>query len=159
MSSEIANDMKLSSESNKSSVIIVERLLSASPQEIFAAFEDPAKLARWWGPAGFSNTFELSEFKREGRWEYVMHGPDGRDYPNKCVFREIDPFAKIVIEHIVLPIYRLTITLEDLGDSTRVTWEQEFENVAFATSMRSFLENANNENLDRLDVVLSSVSE
>jgi len=32
---------------------------------------------------------------------------------------------------------------------------QEFENEVFATKMRSFLENANNENLDRLEAVLA----
>jgi uncharacterized protein YndB with AHSA1/START domain len=141
---------------HSSSTVSVERLLSASPRQIFAAFEDPDQLAQWWGPAGFTNTFELCKFEPGGRWVYVMHGPDGRDYPNESVFREIERDTRIVIDHVVLPIYTLTITLTPEGGKTLLTWEQEFENTAFATRMRSFLENANNENLDRLETVLAS---
>ncbi len=136
-------------------VIYNERTLSAGPLEIFAAFEKSEKLARWWGPAGFKNTFELCEFKPRGRWVYVMHGPDGKDYPNECVFREIEPYTRIVIDHVVLPYYNLTITLVEKVGGTYLTWRQEFENAAFVASMRTFLTNANNENLDRLEAVLA----
>jgi uncharacterized protein YndB with AHSA1/START domain len=34
------------------------RVLNAPPEAVFGAFEDPALLARWWGPEGFRNTFE-----------------------------------------------------------------------------------------------------
>ena len=143
-------------ETDHDGVIRTERKLSASPREIFAAFEQTDKLARWWGPAGFTNTFELCEFKPGGRWIYVMHGPNGQDYPNECVFREIELDTKIVIEHVVLPFYTLTITLSESGEGTNLTWRQEFENTAFVASMRDFLTNANNENLDRLEAVLAS---
>ncbi len=147
--------MTKSLENKSSGVIYNKRVFSATPQQIFAAFEDPEKLARWWGPAGFSNTFDLCEFKPGGRWLYLMHGPDGRDYANECVFREIEPFERIVIEHVVLPLYKLTIKLAEHDDGTHLSWEQEFENRAFETSLRSFLENANNENLARLEAVLT----
>ncbi|MBP6003854.1 MAG: SRPBCC domain-containing protein [Pyrinomonadaceae bacterium] len=140
---------------NPDAAICIERTLSAGPREIFAAFEDPERLARWWGPAGFTNTFERCEFEPGGHWVYVMHGPDGRDYPNECVFREIEPETRIVIEHVVLPLYTLTITLENRGDKTHLTWRQEFENDVFATKMHDFLTTANNENLDRLEAVLA----
>lgn len=136
-------------------VIYTERLISATPREIFAAFEQPENLAKLWGPSGFTNTFELCEFKPGGRWVYVMHGPDGRDYPNESVFREIELDSKIVIEHVVLPHYELTIKLSPEGDQTNITWHQVFENTAFVASMRAFLENANSENLDKLEAVLA----
>jgi uncharacterized protein YndB with AHSA1/START domain len=47
------------------------REIPASPDEIFAAFTDPQRLARWWGPAGFTNTFHVCEFQRGGRWEFA----------------------------------------------------------------------------------------
>lgn len=141
---------------NQDGVIDNERVLSASPRDIFEAFEQTEKLARWWGPAGFSNTFELCDFKPGGRWIYVMHGPDGKDYPNECVFREIEPDKRIVIDHVVLPYYTLTITLTESGEGTHLTWRQEFENTAFVASLKDFLTNANNQNLDRLEGVLVS---
>lgn len=126
------------------------REISASVSDVFAAFSDAGRLARWWGPAGFSNTFELCEFETGGRWIYTMHGPDGRDYPSEGVFREIAPEKKIVVEHIVLPKYLLAITFVENEGKTVVTWEQDFENKVFAAKMRDFLENANKQNLDRL---------
>ncbi len=133
-----------------------ERMISADARNIFAAFEDADRLARWWGPAGFTNTFDLCEFRPGGRWVYVMHGPDGRDYPNECVFREIDTDKRIVIDHVVLPLYTLTITLEPRDGGTHLTWDQQFENREFADRMRDFLWNANEENLDKLETILAA---
>ena len=151
--------MKTTSDTNQDGVIQIERTISASPREIFVAFEQSDKLARWWGPAGFTNTFELCEFKTGGSWIYVMHGPNGQDYPNECVFSKIEPDTKIVIEHVVLPYYMLTLTLTESVHGTHLTWRQEFQNSAFVASMRDFLENANNENLDRLEAVLAESAE
>jgi uncharacterized protein YndB with AHSA1/START domain len=136
--------------------IFIERLLSASPRQIFAAFEQPEKLAVWWGPKDFTNTFEQFEFEVKGSWVYVMHGPDGRDYPNECVFRDIEPDSKIVIDHVVKPLYTMTITLAADGVKTLLTWDQQFENEVFAEKMHAFLTNAGNENLDRLEAVMDS---
>jgi uncharacterized protein YndB with AHSA1/START domain len=43
------------------------REIPASPAAVFAAFQDPARLARWWGPNGFTTTFETFEFRPGGR--------------------------------------------------------------------------------------------
>ena len=56
-------------------------------------------LHRWWGPAGFTTTTHEFAFVPGGVWRFVMHGPDGTDYPNRIVFREIDPPARIVYEN------------------------------------------------------------
>ncbi|MDQ2766344.1 MAG: SRPBCC domain-containing protein, partial [Gemmatimonadota bacterium] len=34
-----------------------------------------------------------------GVWRFVMHGPDGTDYPTRIVFREIDEPNRIVYEN------------------------------------------------------------
>ncbi|MCA9449996.1 MAG: SRPBCC domain-containing protein, partial [Candidatus Omnitrophica bacterium] len=87
------------------------RHLSASPEAVFAAFEDPARLAQWWGPEGFSNTFEVFEFRPGGRWVFTIHGPDGKDYPNESEFLEIVPGSMVRLRHVCLPHYELSITL------------------------------------------------
>jgi len=126
------------------------RLIPASPEQIFSAFTDPARLARWWGPAGFRNTFELFQFETGGRWKYVMHGPDGRDYDNESTFVEVLPRQKVVIEHTSLPKYRLTITLEPSEVGTTVSWVQEFEKPDVARGIAHIVVPANEQNLDRL---------
>ena len=133
------------------------REIATPVEDVFAAFSDPVRLARWWGPAGFTNTFHTFEFETGGRWIYTMHGPDGRDYPNESVFREIVPEKKIVIHHIVLPIYSLVITLNENDGRTAVRWEQDFENKVFAAKMRDFLTTANEQNLDKLAAEVSGI--
>ncbi len=64
------------------SSLTTSREIPASVEHVFAAFSDPARLARWWGPAGFTNTFDVCEFKPGGQWSFTMHGPDGANYPN-----------------------------------------------------------------------------
>ena len=140
---------------NPDAVIRTERALSATPRDVFAAFEQPDCLARWWGPTGFRNTFEQFEFTPGGRWIFVMHGPNGANYPNECVFREIAPDTKIIIEHTSQPHFTLTMTLTDLGDKTGLAWVQEFENAEVAERMRPICEPANEQNLDRLEAILA----
>ncbi|MDF3058702.1 MAG: Activator of Hsp90 ATPase 1 family protein [Rariglobus sp.] len=140
------------------SALSTARILPASPQKIFAAFEQPDQLARWWGPNGFTNTFEIFEFKPDGRWVFVMHGANGADYPNESIFREIQPDAKIVIEHVVKPWFRLTVTLTPHGDQTRLGWVQEFESPETAAALRPICEPSNEQNLDRLQALLAGRS-
>lgn len=136
-----------------------ERVLSADARTVFAAFAQPDRLARWWGPAGFTNTFEQFDFTPGGRWVFVMHGPTGASYPNESVFREIEPDARIVIEHVVKPWYRLTVALTDRGGGqTHLAWVQEFESADVAARMRPLSEPANEQNLDRLEALLAAES-
>lgn len=132
------------------SALTTSRVLAAPVDQVYAAFRSPERLARWWGPEGFTNTFEVCEFKSGGRWRYVMHGPDGKDYPNESVFAEVLPPGRIVIEHTSLPTYKLTITLTSMGPDTQIEWSQVFDNEAFVSKMRDFLLKANGQNLDRL---------
>lgn len=127
------------------------REISATVEQVFAAISDPERLARWWGPANFTNTFNICEFKNGGRWSYVMHGPNSKNYPNESVFRDIEPCKRIVIQHVSQPRYLLTVVLErtDSG-GTLVRWEQEFENAKVASGIEHIVIPANEQNLDRL---------
>jgi uncharacterized protein YndB with AHSA1/START domain len=144
----------LSEANNPDAVVSTERVLSASPRGVFAAFEQPDRLAEWWGPSGFRNTFEQFEFTTGGRWTFVMHGPNGADYQNDSVFREIKPDTKIVIEHVSQPRFTLTVTLTARGNRTHLAWVQEFESAEVAARMRPLCQPANEQNLDRLESAL-----
>lgn len=145
-------------QSDANSALSTGRVLSATSRRVFAAFEQPDQLAKWWGPNGFTNTFEQFEFKPGGRWVFVMHGPDGTNYPNECVFREIQPDTRIVIEHVVAPRFRLTVTLTDCAGKTCLGWVQEFETFELAARLRPICEPANEQNLDRLEALLATES-
>lgn len=134
------------------------RTIAASPQAIFSRFADPAALARWWGPDGFTNTFETFEFEPGGRWFFVMHGPNGIDYANECVFRAVRPDSEIVIEHVVEPWFVLSVKLTPQGDGTLLTWDQEFETAEMAGKVAAICGPANEQNLNRLEAELSAAS-
>jgi len=137
------------------SVFRSTRELPATPEAVFAAIQDPVRLARWWGPDGFTNTFHTFEFRPGGPWLFTMHGPDGTDYPNQAEFLEIVPNSRVRIKHVNLPHFELSISLGSSGAGTLVTWVGVFGNHGFAETMRPFLEQANEQNLDRLALEIS----
>lgn len=142
---------------NPDATLSTQRVLHARPAEVFAAFQQPELLAQWWGPDGFTNTFEQFDFVPGGRWVFVMHGPDGTNYPNENIFRAIEPEALIVIDHVLAPLFTLTVRLAPEGEhSTRLAWAQSFESVEFVDKLREFVTAANEQNLDRLEGVLHS---
>ena len=140
---------------NNDAVFRSERILPHPREAVFNAFATPEILARWWGPKGFTNTFEHFEFKPGGRWIFIMHGPDGTDYPNENVFQAIDPPASLVIRHVLAPHFRLTVTLDAHPDGTEILWLQEFDDAETAARIRRIVGPANEENLDRLQAVLA----
>lgn len=134
------------------------RTLPYSPQEIYRAFESAELLALWWGPEGFSNTFEIFEFKDGGRWVFVMHGPDGNNYQNQSIFTSLEPNAKIVIKHDCAPYFTLTVELKSVKNGTHLTWVQVFDDAKTAQAVKERVGSANEQNIDRLTIVLSKVS-
>ena len=136
--------------SQLSGTFSTSRDIPATVDQVFAAFSHPERLARWWGPAGFTNTFSVCEFKKGGRWSFIMHGPDGRTYPNESVFADIESPGKIVIHHVSEPRYRLTIVLTASAMGTLVSWSQAFESATIASRLERVVVPANEQNLDRL---------
>lgn len=136
------------------SALSASRKIPAIPPEVFAAFSDPARLARWWGPAGFTSAFTACEFKPGGQWSFIMHGPDGTNYRNECVFEEIEAPGRLVIRHVSEPRFSLTITLVPSEGGTLLTWLQEFENPELPRRLERILRPANEQNLDRLTAVV-----
>lgn len=130
------------------------RQFAATPSAIFAAFRDGERLARWWGPDGFSNYFETFEFQAGGQWIFTMIGPDGTSYPNESVFSSIEPDRRLVIRHVCQPLFELAITLEPSSGGTLLRWEQSFADATVAQAIRHIVEPANEQNLDRLNVEL-----
>ncbi|MBI1773041.1 MAG: SRPBCC domain-containing protein [Burkholderiales bacterium] len=126
------------------------RDISATPEQVFAAISDPQRLARWWGPAGFTNTFSICEFKPGGQWSFIMHGPDEKNYLNESQFAEIEAPSRVVVQHVSEPRFSLTITLAPSATGTLVTWSQAFENPDIASSIEHIVVPANEQNLDRL---------
>lgn len=137
--------------------LYTSRTLPFSSKEIFLAFESPDLLTQWWGPNGFSNTFEKFEFSEGGQWKFVMHGPDGADYQNESIFEEIVPERKIVIHHNCPPNFRLIIELTPKSEGTLLTWRQVFDDAKTAAAVKLRAGPANEESIDKLTRVLCEI--
>jgi uncharacterized protein YndB with AHSA1/START domain len=126
------------------------REFNCTPEAIFAAIANPESLARWWGPSGFTNTFQVFEFRPGGKWSFIMHGPDGTNYPNESEFIEIVPNEKVVIRHACPPFFILTIQIEETENGSNVLWTQNFDSEEVAERISSIVIPSNEQNLDRL---------
>jgi uncharacterized protein YndB with AHSA1/START domain len=139
------------------SEIVSARLLDAPRARVFAAFSDARQLALWWGPTGFQNTISKFELRPGGAWRLVMHGPDGRAYHNASEFLEVVPEQKIVFQHLE-PVHRfkMTMTFVELDARTLVIWRMQFESRDEAERVRAVVDQANEQNFDRLAAHLAN---
>jgi uncharacterized protein YndB with AHSA1/START domain len=79
--------------------MIISRTFDAPREMVFEAWTNANHLVHWWGPNGFTLTTKSAEIKAGGEWRFTMHGPDGRNYPNRIVFHEIVKPERLVYAH------------------------------------------------------------
>ncbi|HEY0845708.1 MAG TPA: SRPBCC domain-containing protein [Noviherbaspirillum sp.] len=150
----LSESLTLEASHSQERILQTQRIIPYGSDAIYAAFSDPARLALWWGPRDFKNTFQAFEFRTGGAWNYLMHGPDGQDYPNRSVFRILEDGKKIVIDHISAPRFTLSVSLQPVEGGTQVLWVQAFEDPKVAEAVRHIAEPGNEQNLDRLHLHL-----
>ncbi|MBA4852761.1 SRPBCC domain-containing protein [Emticicia sp. BO119] len=139
--------------------IITTRIFNQKKELLFEAYNNPAILAQWWGPKGFTNTIHEFDMSPEGKWFFTMHGPDGKDYKNKIIFREIVPFEKIVFDHASGPYYKGTVIFADtdMTNHTRLSYCMVLESLKVYNNLKDFIIGANEENFDRLEETLNKL--
>lgn len=134
------------------------RHYAATPAEVWAAISDPDRIARWWGPAGFTNTIHTFDFRPGGDWRLTMHGPDGTDYPNESRFTRLVPDALFEIEHLGgHHHFVLTLELRPVEAGTVLRWQQTFNTREHYLAIADFVATANEQNLDRLAAEVARV--
>ena len=98
--------------------VVFTRSVDAPRERVWMIWAELRHLHRWWGPAGFTTTTHEFTFAPGGVWRFVMHGPDGTDYPNESVFTEVVAPERIVLEHLrEVHHFFLTITFAAQGDN------------------------------------------
>ena len=112
--------------------LTISRLLKAPPELVWEVWTKPEHLTHWWGPVGFSTTTHEINVKPGGVWRFMMHGPDGRDYPNKIVFIEVVKPELLIYKHTgeeeTADIrFHVTVNFEKQGTKTKLTMRSLFE--------------------------------
>lgn len=140
--------------------IVSTRVFNVSRELLFQAYTDPEILQNWWGPKSFTNTFHEFNLQADGEWNFTMHGPDGVDYKNKIVFREIVSSEKIIFDHVSGPKYRGRVTFADTAETerTQLTYSMTLELPKAYLKLKDLIIVANEENFDRLEEVLRKIN-
>jgi uncharacterized protein YndB with AHSA1/START domain len=119
--------------------LLLSRTLKAPVALVWEVWTQAEHIVNWWGPDGFTNTINRMDFRPGGEWDLIMHGPDGTDYKNKSIFREIVRHKKIVYEHVSAPRFTATISFEEQGAQTLITWHMLFESAEeFIRTVKTF---------------------
>jgi len=145
--------------------VIVTRVLKAPREMVFDAWTDPKQVIQWFGPNGFSTTTINMDARTGGEWRFIMHGPDGTDFPNYIRFIEVVRPSKLAYKHSTEKEdepgqFMVTITFEAQGKNTLMTMKSVFksaEDLAFV--IREYKADIGaKENADRLEAYLATIS-
>jgi len=140
---------------NKSNEIKLTRIYEAPVQAVWDAWTDPKQVAQWWGPRGFTLTTSSKDLRPGGSWIYMMHGPDGTDYPNKTLYHEVVEFKKLVYDHGANDdhpaLFRVTVLFSEVEGGTKMEMTMTLPTPEAAEETRKFIKQAGgNSTWDRL---------
>ncbi len=141
---------------NDSNEIRIVRLYDAPVALVWSAWTEEHHVGQWWGPRGFSITTRSKDIRAGGTWEYTMHGPDGKDWPNFTRYHEVVPRERLVYDHgatsaDAAPMFRVTATFREVDGKTELDMRMTLPTVEAARETRGFIKAAGgNGTWDRL---------
>lgn len=139
--------------------IVSSKTFNAPKELVFRAWAEPDHLKNWWGPAGFTNTFNEFDFRAGGKWNFIMHGPDKGNYRNECEFITIEEPLLITWKRYTQPLFQVVVTFEEVApDKTTVIFKQLFDTAETCSKIRLIAVDKNEEMLNRLENELIKMS-
>ncbi|WP_281225091.1 SRPBCC family protein [Flavobacterium aquiphilum] len=139
--------------------IVTIRTINFPIELAFKAWTDPDHLKNWWGPKGFTNTFNEYDLRPGGRWSFIMHGPDKGNYPNEVEFIKIDKPNLIYWKRHSKPLFRVLATFEEVAENQiKIIFKMLFDTPEECNKLKGFVIDKNEENFDRLEVELTKMA-
>lgn len=140
---------------NKPNELYITRVYDAPVKMVWDAWTDPKQVAKWWGPRGFTITTHHKDVRPGGTWSYIMHGPDGVDYPNKTLFHEVEKYSRLVYDHGASdntpPMFRVTVNFSENAGRTTMDMTMTLPTAEAAAETKKFIKKAGgNSTWDRL---------
>jgi uncharacterized protein YndB with AHSA1/START domain len=147
---------------NKPNEIYLTRIYDAPVKMVWDAWTDPKQVAKWWGPRGFTITTHSMEVKTGGTWRYLMHGPDGVDYPNNTKFLEVEKYSRMIYDHggndDKPALFRVTVEFTETAGKTKLEMTMALATAEAAKEAKKFIKGAGGDSTwDRLAEYLSPV--
>lgn len=113
--------IKMKTGNPKNRELRITKTFNAPIELVWEAWTNREHIVNWWAPTGFTTTIHKMDVREGGEWLMTLHGPDGKNYPNKSIFREIIPLKKIVYEHFN-PDFIGTAVFESKNNKTLMEW-------------------------------------
>ena len=109
--------------------LTLKRRLNAPPAKVYAAWAEPAKIARWFGPQGAEVLRAEADVRVGGRYRVIFRVPDGEQHDVSGVYREVVPNQKLVFTWAWISTPEreslVTVALKRDGDGTLLTLTHE----------------------------------
>jgi uncharacterized protein YndB with AHSA1/START domain len=117
---------------------VISRVFDAPRDLVWKAFSEPERMAKWWGPKGFTVIHSKMDLRAGGSYHYGMKSPTGEPMWGKFRYREVVPPERMVLinsfsdeaggitRHPMAPTWPLemlsTFTFEEMpGGKTKFT--------------------------------------
>lgn len=122
--------------------MVLERIIKAPRQVVWAAWMNPDTLPQWWGPEGFSCRTKRMDLRAGGEWVFDMIAPDGTVFPNHHLYRELraeDRLGYTLLWGENGPKHAdVWVSFEDQAGATRVTLGMVFSTAAEFQQAKGF---------------------
>ncbi len=76
--------------------LTLKRRLKAPPASVYAAWTDPEKILKWFGPEEIETLRAQADVRVGGSFRIVMRSPDGEEHDVSGIYREVVPNEKLV---------------------------------------------------------------
>jgi uncharacterized protein YndB with AHSA1/START domain len=142
--------------------LTMTREFDAPRELVFKAFTDPKLFAQWWGPRRYKNRIDRFDARPGGMWRIVQTGDDGSEHGFYGVHHAVVAPERIVATfeyegapgHVALQ----TLTLEAVGQKTRMVGQNVFQSVADRDGMvSSGMQEGSEESYERLTELLEEM--
>ena len=108
--------------------LVLTRVFDAPRRLVFEAWTKAEHVSRWFAPRPLTMARCEVDFRPGGAFRFVMHAPDGTDYPFEGAFGEIVPPERIVFTGTVHEgnVAVTTVTFVEHEGKTTLTMKQTF---------------------------------
>lgn len=140
--------------------IRINRRFKAPRTMVFAAWTDPAHLAKWSGPMGFTSLHDTFDCSPGGQYRACLRAPDGTEHWLRGQYLDVDPPARLTFTHawedadgVVGPETKVAISFIEKDGETLM----QFHQAPFTShSTRDGHVSGWSSSFDRLDQLLST---
>jgi uncharacterized protein YndB with AHSA1/START domain len=146
-------------------LIITTRVIAAPRELVWKMLTTPEHLRHFWGPDGFSNTFKSYDLRVGGQALFTMHGPDGKNWPNRFIFRTVEPPRLLRWDHDnggegpVDHKFVGEVELTEEGGKTRIELRMTESSVEARDAVAEFAVAGGQQNLDRFAAYVAPIAE